>query len=1140
MKSYLMFFGIFLVLSSQTFGTDYYVDRNNGSNISGNGTINSPWETISYALSKITGTGHTIYVAPGVYNRTISKEGWSEIFPIVIMDGISLLGSDSATTIIDAEGEGYTLLIDSNSNYNIIEQLKIKGGNPAGIFYKKGNTKIHNCQISENNNIGLKAEAITGYILTLDNNVINKNSGLNDHGYGIKCTGSGKYIITNNIIEENNSNSTFDHGYGIYTHWTVEKLEIRGNQIKKNKGGMPYYEGFGIASCADSVIIIDNLIEANGPSGAGIALWVVNHARIDSNKIKNNSIGIDLGNPTQGGALDFGSVIIRYNDIVDNSQTGINTKNGDFTEISNNLIFTNNAYAIALSQTDKSHLYNNTIYSNKGGVTIGENIGYLDIINNIIADNKEFGIKEEGSTADPSIASYNLFFNNKFIYYDEGLSSYSSLMMLETFVTECSKNLEGDPLFVDSEIGDFHLLPGSPAIDAGYPSFDYSNEPQPNGGRINIGAYGNTPEATISGLDTKGPKTNNISVSPNPTSGANSIILKANISDIGFGTSNIVAAEYFIDTIDTNGTGLSMSPSDGIYDTPTENVQATVDVTSWQVGSSHKVYVHGKDVHNNWGNFDSVTVLVTSAVLRELSIPNKSAAPGDIVVIPVLVDTATGIAGAEIKITYDSNILTAMEASTTTLTQDFTIVDSVMTGKIAITMACSTGLSGGSGEFANIKFQVSGNANIGATSPLHFELAALYDENTNLIPVTTQDGTFSVVSDTGGEIVRIFIKPPSDTLNISDTKEFSAYGKRSDSSEVAIAVNWVLENKFGNIGSINPGSGEKTTFTATGPGDGLIKATYNETLTANAVLVVGKLKGDINIDDKVNVQDAILCLQINAKMFEPYHLYQIWAADFNGDGITYLDVGDALAILSESLKGLLPKVLVYKTSGSATVRMGSFIYESDDIITLPILIEGRDDVFASGFEIRYNSQVLTALAATSSMPSSYLATNLNEPGTAKISLINTHGLVNSQGEIIKLKFKVNGKQDDNPELNIKQARLFDRQAQRIEANVNMDQETITAVPKAYQLHQNYPNPFNPTTSIRYSLPEASEIKLTVYNMAGQEIKTLATGKVAAGSHSVVWDGRDNAENAVPSGVYFYKLSAESQQWQSIKKMILIK
>jgi hypothetical protein len=58
-------------------------------------------------------------------------------------------------------------------------------------------------------------------------------------------------------------------------------------------------------------------------------------------------------------------------------------------------------------------------------------------------------------------------------------------------------NIDGDPLFVDVASDDYHLSICSPAIDAGDPSSDFSNEPEPNGGRINMGAYGNTPEATI-------------------------------------------------------------------------------------------------------------------------------------------------------------------------------------------------------------------------------------------------------------------------------------------------------------------------------------------------------------------------------------------------------------------------------------------------------------------------------------------------------------------------------------------------------------------------------------------------------------------------------------------------------------------
>jgi len=66
-----------------------------------------------------------------------------------------------------------------------------------------------------------------------------------------------------------------------------------------------------------------------------------------------------------------------------------------------------------------------------------------------------------------------------------------------------SNDIKADPLFVDPENGDFHLQPNSPAIDAGDPTDDFSLEPSGGGGRINMGAYGNTPEATLKGASVK-------------------------------------------------------------------------------------------------------------------------------------------------------------------------------------------------------------------------------------------------------------------------------------------------------------------------------------------------------------------------------------------------------------------------------------------------------------------------------------------------------------------------------------------------------------------------------------------------------------------------------------------------------------
>jgi hypothetical protein len=78
-------------------------------------------------------------------------------------------------------------------------------------------------------------------------------------------------------------------------------------------------------------------------------------------------------------------------------------------------------------------------------------------------------------------------------------------------------------------------------------------------------------------------------------------------------------------------------------------------------------------------------------------------------------------------------------------------------------------------------------------------------------------------------------------------------------------------------------------------------------------------------------------------------------------------------------------------------------------------------------------------------------------------------------------------------------------------------------PKKLQLLQNYPNPFNPSTIISYYLANASHVTLTIYNMLGQKIRTLQNEFQSSGEYSVSWNGMDNSNKPVSSGVYFYKL-----------------
>lgn len=98
-------------------------------------------------------------------------------------------------------------------------------------------------------------------------------------------------------------------------------------------------------------------------------------------------------------------------------------------------------------------------------------------------------------------------------------------------------------------------------------------------------------------------------------------------------------------------------------------------------------------------------------------------------------------------------------------------------------------------------------------------------------------------------------------------------------------------------------------------------------------------------------------------------------------------------------------------------------------------------------------------------------------------------------------------------------------------------EIADNIPLQFSLGQNYPNPFNPETRIDYQVPQAMHVNLTIYNMLGQQIKVLANGYQAAGSHRLVWDATDNNGIKVPSGVYIYQLNAEAKI--ETRKMILL-
>lgn len=93
-------------------------------------------------------------------------------------------------------------------------------------------------------------------------------------------------------------------------------------------------------------------------------------------------------------------------------------------------------------------------------------------------------------------------------------------------------------------------------------------------------------------------------------------------------------------------------------------------------------------------------------------------------------------------------------------------------------------------------------------------------------------------------------------------------------------------------------------------------------------------------------------------------------------------------------------------------------------------------------------------------------------------------------------------------------------------------------PTSYSLEQNYPNPFNPTTEIAFNLAQTERVNISIFNILGQRVATILDGEMGAGAHVVMWNGRNQNGEVLPSGVYFYKLSTEN--FSAVKKMLLLK
>jgi thermitase len=332
---------------------------------------------------------------------------------------------------------------------------------------------------------------------------------------------------------------------------------------------------------------------------------------------------------------------------------------------------------------------------------------------------------------------------------------------------------------------------------------------------------------------------------------------------------------------------------------------------------------------------------------------------------------------------------------------------------------------------------------------------------------------------------------------------------------------------------------------------------------AHAALPVA---GDPNGDHTVDLGDVIYILN---------YLYKggpapspTWTGDANSDGV--VDLGDAIYILNYLYKGGPAPCsgndgtspdnaakLVY-SSGQAQIslRMKSDPAEADQPSIAKaargefeevseILVVGRFDQNVAGvhLEIEFDPDQVTLLNPSLTPFSSGLQLFAGvEDGALKMGMVDLSGddvLPTGEGTLVRLQAKGRGLST----VRIRNAMLLDEDGMKLSVQIGSELEIEAAkesesTPHEFQLGQNYPNPFNPQTSIIYSLPEDGHVKLIVYNIAGQKVKTLVDDHQSSGHKTVQWDGKDENGDPAASGIYLYRIDAG--EFSEVKKMMLVK
>jgi hypothetical protein len=349
-----------------------------------------------------------------------------------------------------------------------------------------------------------------------------------------------------------------------------------------------------------------------------------------------------------------------------------------------------------------------------------------------------------------------------------------------------------------------------------------------------------------------------------------------------------------------------------------------------------------------------------------------------------------------------------------------------------------------------------------------------------------------------------------------DTVVYAAFSVHSDAPAVEVPI--TLENARE---AINPGYPSKAL------------AMVNGKFTID-------MFGDVNLDQLVDVADVVSLVAyiLGDISFTPR---KSSAADVNRDSV--LNVGDLVAMIDIILgRWMGPSPPLY-TGPMADVRLDYKNLQMGNSGEVKVMANLQVPVAGAQLRISYDPGKVSFQAPRVSERSDHFILQYRDDGKGELNLVlynfSNDPISTGDGNILSIPAMVSPEAQDGFEIELQQVVLSDEKAVLIPV-----EGQSPSVPTAFELSQNYPNPFNPSTTIKFTLPSPQagvatlSTTLKIYNVLGEVVRTLLDKPMAPGVYHEIWDGRDDHDNQVASGIYFYRLRAGD--FEDTKKMVLMK